>query len=138
MRKNTLKEKLAAGKFNDARQLIDGFHHRLCTIRVLDPACGTGNFLYVSLELLKKLEGETLEALGGSARELPDGLIVRGGGLRGGKVHGWGDHRIVMAAAVAGLAAPEGVEVDTAEAMAVTFPDFCVGMRSLGARMETE
>jgi 3-phosphoshikimate 1-carboxyvinyltransferase len=81
---------------------------------------------------------ETLEALGGSARELPDGLIVRGGGLRGGKVHGWGDHRIVMAAAVAGLAAPEGVEVDTAEAMAVTFPDFCGRMRSLGARMETE
>jgi len=81
---------------------------------------------------------ETLEALGGSARELLDGLIVRGGGLRGGKVHGWGDHRIVMAAAVAGLAAPEGVEVDTAEAMAVTFPDFCVRMRSLGARMETE
>ena len=60
---SAVQEKLAAGKFNDARQLIDGFHHRLCTIRVLAPACGTGNFLYVSLELLKKLEGETLEAL---------------------------------------------------------------------------
>jgi hypothetical protein len=30
---------------------------------VLDPACGTGNFLYVSLELMKKLEGEVLETL---------------------------------------------------------------------------
>lgn len=39
------------------------FHHRLCTIRVLDPACGTGNFLYVSLELMKGLEGEILEKL---------------------------------------------------------------------------
>ena len=29
----------------------------------MDPACGTGNFLYVSLELMKKLEGEVLEAL---------------------------------------------------------------------------
>ena len=29
---------------------------------MLDPACGTGNFLYVSLEL-KRLEGEVLEAL---------------------------------------------------------------------------
>ncbi|MHA6689310.1 class I SAM-dependent DNA methyltransferase [Devosia sp. A449] len=39
------------------------FHHELCTIRVLDPACGTGNFLYVALELLKKLEGEVLAAI---------------------------------------------------------------------------
>ena len=31
--------------------------------RVLDPACGTGNFLYVSLGLMKRLEGEVLEAL---------------------------------------------------------------------------
>jgi hypothetical protein len=30
---------------------------------VLDPACGTGNFLYVSLEAMKRLEGEVLEAL---------------------------------------------------------------------------
>ncbi|TDK37613.1 class I SAM-dependent DNA methyltransferase [Rhizobium deserti] len=39
------------------------YHHKLCTTRVLDPACGTGNFLYVSLELMKRLEGEVLEAL---------------------------------------------------------------------------
>ena len=39
------------------------FHRQLCATRVLDPACGTGNFLYVSLELMKKLEGEVLEAL---------------------------------------------------------------------------
>jgi SAM-dependent methyltransferase len=39
------------------------FHHRLCETRVLDPACGTGNFLYVALELMKALEGEVLEKL---------------------------------------------------------------------------
>ena len=42
---------------------VKAFHHQLCTTRVLDPACGTGNFLYVSLELMKRLEGEVLEAL---------------------------------------------------------------------------
>ena len=78
---------------------------------------------------------EVLESLGGAARELPDGLIVQGGGLRGGKAHGFGDHRVVMAAAVAGLAAPEGVEVDTAEAMGITFPDFPERMRALGAEI---
>lgn len=39
------------------------FHHRLCAVRVLDPACGSGNFLYVTLEHLKRLEGEVLNAL---------------------------------------------------------------------------
>jgi hypothetical protein len=39
------------------------FHTRLCSIRVLDPACGTGNFLYVTMELMKRLEGEVLDAL---------------------------------------------------------------------------
>ena len=43
------------------------FHDRLCATRVLDPACGTGNFLYVALELMKRLEGEVLEALPSSA-----------------------------------------------------------------------
>ena len=33
----------------DAIRFGREFHHRLCSIRVLDPACGTGNFLYVSL-----------------------------------------------------------------------------------------
>ena len=46
-----------------ALQAVRDFHHRLCTVRVLDPACGTGNFLYVSLELMKRLEGEVLDAL---------------------------------------------------------------------------
>jgi hypothetical protein len=52
-----------AGKRDDAVRLIRGFHHQLCATRVLDPACGTGNFLYVSLELMKRLEGEVLERL---------------------------------------------------------------------------
>ena len=46
-----------------AVRIVRGFLHTLCTTRVLDPACGTGNFLYVSLELMKKLEGEVLETL---------------------------------------------------------------------------
>lgn len=51
------------GKDDAAIAAVRDFHHRLCTTRVLDPACGTGNFLYVSLELMKRLEGEVLEAL---------------------------------------------------------------------------
>ncbi|MDR6285423.1 hypothetical protein HNR47_001424 [Methylopila jiangsuensis] len=51
------------GKGVQARSVVAAFHRRLCAVRVLDPACGTGNFLYVTLELMKRLEGEVLEAL---------------------------------------------------------------------------
>lgn len=47
----------------DAVTVVRGFHEKLCNTRVLDPACGTGNFLYVSMELIKRLEGEVLDAL---------------------------------------------------------------------------
>lgn len=52
-----------AGNERGAVAILRAFHHKLCTTRVLDPACGTGNFLYVCLQLMKTLEGEVLEAL---------------------------------------------------------------------------
>jgi hypothetical protein len=42
---------------------VKAFHQDLCKVRVLDPACGTGNFLYVALELMKRLEEEVILAL---------------------------------------------------------------------------
>lgn len=53
----------AEGQGRRAIALVRDFHERLCATRVLDPACGTGNFLYVALELMKRLEGEVLETL---------------------------------------------------------------------------
>jgi hypothetical protein len=43
-------------------------------VRVLDPACGSGNFLYVTLEHLKRLEGEVLDQLPPWASAEPLGL----------------------------------------------------------------
>ncbi len=50
----------AQGKRGEAQQTILDFHRRLCKAHVLDPACGSGNFLYVTLEHMKRLEGEVL------------------------------------------------------------------------------
>jgi hypothetical protein len=47
----------------EGHQTVETFLHELANIRVLDPACGSGNFLYVTLELLKRLEGEVLNTL---------------------------------------------------------------------------
>ena len=52
-----------AGDREGASGLLRSFHARLCAVRVLDPACGTGNFLYVAMEMMKRLEGEVLDAL---------------------------------------------------------------------------
>jgi hypothetical protein len=60
---STAERQKVEGRNEDAVKTVLGFHEKLCTTRVLDPACGTGNFLYVALELLKRLEGEVLEAL---------------------------------------------------------------------------
>jgi hypothetical protein len=51
------------GKVPDAVRAVRAFHHRLCHLRVLDPACGSGNFLYVTLDLFKRLESEVLGLL---------------------------------------------------------------------------
>ena len=44
--------KLLEGDEKGAREAVKKFHDKLCDTRVLDPACGTGNFLYVSMELM--------------------------------------------------------------------------------------
>jgi hypothetical protein len=59
----TAERQKTAGRAGDAVATVRTFHKALCDVRILDPACGTGNFLYVALELLKRLEGEVLEAL---------------------------------------------------------------------------
>ncbi|MCK6405133.1 MAG: class I SAM-dependent DNA methyltransferase [Rhodocyclaceae bacterium] len=72
------------GKLDAAAAEVDAFHHRLCQIRVLDPACGSANFLYVTLEHMKRLEGEVLDQLhafgasfGGSQQRIEaEGLTV--------------------------------------------------------------
>jgi 3-phosphoshikimate 1-carboxyvinyltransferase len=68
-----------------------------------------------------------INALGGDVTELPDGLRVRPRPLRAqgadGPFGSYDDHRMVMAAAVLGLAVP-GLRVANAQTVAKTFPEF--------------
>ncbi|MEX6724744.1 class I SAM-dependent DNA methyltransferase [Parapedomonas caeni] len=54
---------IADGKAAEARAHVEAFHTRLAQTKVLDPACGTGNFLYVAMARMKELEGEVLDLL---------------------------------------------------------------------------
>ena len=51
------------GDTEKARATVEAFHVKLAQTKVLDPACGTGNFLYVAMARMKELEGEVLELL---------------------------------------------------------------------------
>jgi hypothetical protein len=51
------------GDLKAAKAEVTKFHAQLCAVRVLDPACGSGNFLYVALEQMKRLEGEVINLL---------------------------------------------------------------------------
>ena len=77
-----------------------------------------------------------LRSMGADIEELPDGLIIRKSRLKGCKVRGYDDHRIVMALTVAGLNSDGETTIDTAEAMNVTFPAFPQLIRECGGNIE--
>jgi 3-phosphoshikimate 1-carboxyvinyltransferase len=79
-----------------------------------------------------------LGTLGAKVEELPDGLVIHRSELRGRPVRGYDDHRVVMALAVAGTAIPGRIEVDSAEAVQVTVPNFLELMKGLGAKIWRE
>ncbi len=81
---------------------------------------------------------EELKKMGADIEERPDGLVIRHSSLKGGKVDGHHDHRVVMSLAVAGLAADGVTEIATAESISVTFPNFVELMRSCGSKMRLE
>lgn len=54
---------LDAGDAATARREVEAFHAKLAQTKVLDPACGTGNFLYVAMARMKELESEVVHVL---------------------------------------------------------------------------
>lgn len=68
---------------------------------------------------------EGLSIMGASIEELPDGLRIQGRPkLAGGKVKSYGDHRLAMAWAVAGMLSMEGTSIEGMEAASVSYPEF--------------
>jgi 3-phosphoshikimate 1-carboxyvinyltransferase len=85
-----------------------------------------------------KVMFEELSKMGAAITELPDGLVIKNSKLRGARVSGYDDHRIVMALAIAGLNIEGETVIDTAEAINVTFPEFGELIRSCGGNIRFE
>jgi 3-phosphoshikimate 1-carboxyvinyltransferase len=82
-----------------------------------------------------------LRAFGVACEEQPDGFTVEGRGdrpLAAGRVHADGDHRIAMAAAVAGLVADGPTIIDDADNVATSYPGFAAALTALGASIRVE
>ena len=77
-----------------------------------------------------------LRELGIRVDESEDGAVVHGGGLAGGSVQSFADHRIAMSLAIGGTVAEAPVTVEGTDAVATSFPGFSELFRSLGAHIE--
>ncbi|MDR0306851.1 MAG: 3-phosphoshikimate 1-carboxyvinyltransferase [Chitinispirillales bacterium] len=103
-------------------------------------ACAKGETVFTNVAQARIKETDRiavmaseLSKMGIKVRELPDGMAVQGGVLKGAHVNGHNDHRIVMALAIAGMNAQDETIIDTAEAAEVTYPTFVNDFRELGA-----
>ncbi|MEZ5335060.1 MAG: 3-phosphoshikimate 1-carboxyvinyltransferase [Methanolobus sp.] len=113
------------------------------TIAVL-AACAEGVTVIENAEHVRYKETDRMHAMaleltkmGISVKEEPDQLIVTGGQLHGANLHGWHDHRIIMALTIAGMVAGN-TTIDTAEAVEISFPTFFEEMKKLGADVTLE
>jgi len=77
-----------------------------------------------------------LKKMGADIKELPDGMVIQQSRLKATRVHGWNDHRIVMALTLAGMFIDGETIVDTAEAAGVTYPGFRDDFTALGGHIE--
>lgn len=75
---------------------------------------------------------EGLRKMGAALDERPDGIAIKGPvALQGATVESKGDHRIAMALAVAGVAASGPTQIEDADAVAVSYPEFFAHLREV-------
>ncbi len=103
-------------------------------------AVGTTHLTHVPHARLKETDrlhamAEELSNMGAHVREEKDGLRITESVLHGADLHGYSDHRTIMALSVAGMCADGTTTIDTAEGIQKTFPGFVALMQSIGARI---
>jgi 3-phosphoshikimate 1-carboxyvinyltransferase len=86
---------------------------------------GAGELRHKETDRIEALV-DALRAIGVRAKANEEGFSVVGVPTRprGGRVDSRGDHRIAMLGAIAGLVSSEGVQIEDAESVAVSFPGF--------------
>lgn len=106
-------------------------------------AAATGTTVIEGAGELRHKESDRIEsmraglaALGAEMEVVGERLVVRGGIRSGAAVDSAGDHRIAMAFAVAGMAAPGSVTISGSRWIDTSFPGFFDLIGAVGARVE--
>lgn len=75
---------------------------------------------------------ETLKRLGANIEATEDGMVIEGPtNLTGAEVDSYGDHRIGMMAAIAGLVTEGSVVLNNSECISISYPDFFEHLKSV-------
>ena len=102
-------------------------------------SCAEGKTVLYNAKHLRHKESDRLKSvaaminsLGGNAAEYPDKLEIIGTALTGGTVEAFGDHRIVMSAAIAASVCGGDTTIRGAEAIGKSYPGFFGDFSKLG------
>ncbi|UVM09366.1 bifunctional prephenate dehydrogenase/3-phosphoshikimate 1-carboxyvinyltransferase [Pseudomonas protegens] len=108
-------------------------------------ACAEGRTVLRGAEELRVKESDRIQVmadglltLGVKCEPTPDGIIIEGGQIGGGEVHGHGDHRIAMAFSVASLRANAPIRIHDCANVATSFPNFLALCAQVGIRVAQE
>lgn len=108
-------------------------------------ACAEGRTVLRGAEELRVKESDRIQAmadglqvLGVKCEPTTDGIIIDGGPIGGGEVHGHGDHRIAMAFSVASLRASAPVRIHDCANVATSFPNFLALCAQVGINVVEE
>ena len=108
-------------------------------------ACAEGETILTEAEELRVKESDRIQvmadgltALGISARPTPDGIIIRGGRLGGGRINSHGDHRIAMAFAMAALRSGSAIVIEDCANVRTSFPNFLTAAAGAGLAVSQE
>ena len=86
--------------------------------------CGAKELRFKESDRIAAMTRE-LRSLGVQAEEREDGMKIEGRSrLQGARLSSYGDHRVAMALAVAGLSSEGGVEIDDSACVDISFPGF--------------
>ncbi|MCB1774377.1 MAG: 3-phosphoshikimate 1-carboxyvinyltransferase [Gammaproteobacteria bacterium] len=107
-------------------------------------ACADGETVLTGAEELRVKESDRiqvmadgLQAVGVDARPTPDGIVIQGGPIGGGRVDSHGDHRIAMAFTMAGLRASAPIHIDDCANVNTSFPRFVDLAAGVGCAVES-
>ncbi len=94
-------------------------------------ACAEGTTTIRQAQELRVKESDRIASVASQLRQLgvevderDDGMVIEGGRIEGGDVESFGDHRLAMALAVAGLAASGPIQLGDSGAVSISYPEF--------------